>query len=125
MSWLYYFQHYYLSAEVVVVDVFGIDTKRVKHLIDCVAHHARTTHVVLDVFRRRVILEIGVVHHLMHKSRRICHSGSIGSRVGTVERKVELEVREILLKLEEIFEIEHFVECASTIEVRHLSVGDV
>ena len=38
---------------------------------------------------------------------------------------MEREVREVFLNLQEIFQIEYFVQCTCTIEVRHLTVGSM
>ena len=52
----------------------------------------------------------------MHESGRIWNSRRVCRRVRTVKRKMELEVRELLLELREVFEIECLDESACTIE---------
>ena len=59
----------------------------------------------------------------MDESRRIFHACGIGGRVGTVEREVEVEIREFLLQTEEIFEIENLVQRTRTVEIMHFAVG--
>ena len=44
-------------------------------------------------------------------------------RIGTVESQVECEVGELLLKLQEVLEVEHLVERTRTVEVGHHTVG--
>ena len=70
-----------------------------------------------------MVLEVGVVHYLMHKTGSILDAGGISCRVGAIQSKVELEVGEVFLKLQEVFEIEHLVECACSVKEVHNSVG--
>ena len=58
----------------------------------------------------------------MDEARRVLHASRVGSGVWTVERKVESEVGELLLQLEEILQVEHLIQGTSAIEVRHLAV---
>ena len=79
-----------------VVNARRIHAEAVEHLVHCIAHRAGAAHVVFDVFGSFVVLEICVVHHFMHKSRGVSHTCSIGSRVGTIQSQMELEVGEFL-----------------------------
>ena len=72
-----------------------------------------------------MILQVGVVHHLMNEACGVLHACGIGSRVGTVEGEVEMEVGVFLLQSEEVVELEHFVKGACAIEVVHLTIGSV
>ena len=61
----------------------------------------------------------------MYETCRILHTGCVCSRVRTVECQVELEVREVFLNLQEVFQIEHLVQCTGTVEVVHRTVSDM
>ena len=57
-----------LAAEVVERDVFRFDTKVFTHLRDALVHDRRTTEVVLDIFRSRMIFQVIVNHDLVDKA---------------------------------------------------------
>ena len=98
------------ASEIVVMDVFRLHTQRIEHLVDSRAHRAGAAHVILDVLGIVMILQIGVVDHLMHKARSVAYARCVGCRIRTVERQMEMEIGKILLKLQEIVEIKHLVE---------------
>ena len=102
-----------------------MDAEGVEHIDHGAAHRAGAAHVVLDVLGGGVVLEVGVVHHLMDETRGVGDTGGVGGGVGTVEGQVEVEVREILLQLVEVVEVEHLVEGAGAVEVVHGAVGAV
>ena len=81
-----------LSAKVIVHDAFRLNAKRIEHLNNSIRHGARTAHVVLDIFGCLVILQIGVIHHLMDETWCVLHACCICSWIGTVEGKMEVEV---------------------------------
>lgn len=72
-----------------------------------------------------MVLEVGVVHHVVDEARGVWYAGFVGCGVGTVESKMEVEVGEVLLQLMEVVEVEDLVEGAGAVEVVHLSVGAV
>ena len=111
------------AAEVVVVDRRRFYSEAVEHAVDGVAHRAGSAHIVFDILGIGMIFEIGVVDHLMDEARGIGNSDFIGDRIGTVERKMELEVGEFFFESEEVVEIEHFVERTGAVEVIHYAVG--
>ncbi|GFH88454.1 hypothetical protein IMSAGC001_03897 [Bacteroides acidifaciens] len=61
----------------------------------------------------------------MNEAWSVLHTRSIGCRIRTVKSQVECEVREVFFDLQEVFQIEHFVQCTGTVEVRHLTVGSM
>ena len=89
-----------LSTEVIEHQVLRRNTEIVEHLLDSFTHRAGTTHVVFDVFRSFMVLQISFVNHVVYETCRILHTGCVCSRVRTVERQVEFEVREIFLNLQ-------------------------
>ena len=62
--------------EVVVVDGGGIDAEGVEHLVDRLAHHAGTAHVVLAVLGCLVVGQIGVAHHGSYKACGVFHASA-------------------------------------------------
>lgn len=81
------------------MDVGGVDAERVKHIVHGCAHGAGAAHVVFDVLGCLVVFEVGVVDYLVDEAGGVFHAGGIGSGVGTVEGKVELEVGEFFLEV--------------------------
>ena len=69
------------AAEVVVGDVFGLDTEVVEHIDYSTAHGAGAAHVVLDVLWGGVVLEVGVVHDLVDEAGGVGHSGGVGGGI--------------------------------------------
>ena len=82
-------------------------------------HHWRTAEVVFAVFGSLVSLEIGIAHHWRNEARRVLDACCICLRIGTVESKVEMEIGEVLLQLQEVVEERNLLQCACTIEVVH------
>ena len=72
-----------------------------------------------------MVLEVGVVHHVVDEAGGVGYASFVGCWVGTVEGQMEVEVGEVLFELMEVVEVEDFVEGAGAIEVVHLSVGAV
>ena len=112
-----------LSSEVVEHQVLCRNAKIVEHLLNSFRHRTRTTHIVFNIFRSFVILQVSFVDYVVNESRSILHACSISSRVRTVECQMESEVREVLFDLQEIFQIEHLIQRTGTIEVRHLTIS--
>ena len=108
-----------LSSEVIEHQVLSRNTEVVEHLLDSLRHRAGTTHVIFDVFGSFVVFQVSFVNYVVYEARSVLHACCIGCRIGTVQCKVELEVGEILFNLQEVFQIEHFVQCTRTIEVIH------
>ncbi len=52
-----------------------------------------------------MVLQIVLIEDIVHEARRIGNPGGIGLGIGTVERQVELEVRELLLDLVELVQV--------------------
>lgn len=63
-----------------------------------------------------MLLEVSLIHHVVHKACNIWNSCLISCRVRPVKRKMELEVRELLLNLAVILKVESFLETACAIE---------
>ena len=87
-----------LSAEVIVHDRFRIYTETVEHADHSLRHRAGTAHVIFDIFGRIVILQVGLIHHVMHKTRGVLHACCVCGRIRTVQSQMEMEIREILFQ---------------------------
>ena len=72
-----------------------------------------------------MVLQISLIDYLMNETCRIANACCICCRIRTVECQMELEVREILFYLQEVFQIEHFVQRTCTVEVVHGTICDV
>ena len=70
-----------------------------------------------------MVLQIGVQHDLMDEARSVLDSSCIGCRIRTVQSQVEVEVRILFFQAQEVVEIEYLVQCTSTIEIVHLTIG--
>ncbi len=70
-----------------------------------------------------MVLEVGLVHHVVYETGGVLHACSIGCGVGTVQGQVEVEVRELLLDLCEVLQVEGFHEGAGAIEEVHGLLG--
>ena len=58
--------------------VLGLDAEVVEHVDDGAAHGAGAAHVVLYVLGGGVVLEVGLVHHVVDEARGVLHAGGIG-----------------------------------------------
>ena len=67
-----------------------------------------------------MVLQISLVHHVVNEACHILHSCCIGCRIRTVESEVEVEVRELLLNLCEVIEVECLNESTRSVEVVNL-----
>ena len=50
------------------------------------------------VLGRIVILQVGLIHHVMHKTRGVLHACCVCGRIRTVQSQMEMEIREILFQ---------------------------
>ena len=112
-----------LSAEVVEVDHILLNAEAIQEVENGLRHHGRTTEVVLTILGRLVLLEVGVAHNGCYEACGILDTCCIGLGIGTVQRKVEVEVVELLLQCEEVVEEWDLLLCACTVEVVHLTVA--
>ena len=110
-------------AEVIVEDALRRDAEAVKQVVDGADHHRRTAHEVLDVLGCLVILQVGLVHHIVDKARGVLDTGGVRGGIRTVESEVELEVRELPLDLGEVLKIEGLDKGARSVEEAHLAAG--
>ena len=69
-----------------------------------------------------VLLEVGVAHHWSNEARSVFYTQCISLRIWTVQSQVEVEVRELLLQLQEVLQEEYLVNSTSTVEIVHLTV---
>ena len=90
------------ATKVVIKDILRRNAQIVKHIDHSGTHRARAAHIVFDVLGRGMVFQIDFVHHIVHKTSGILHALGIGGRVGTVKGEMEMEVRKILFKLQEI-----------------------
>ena len=58
----------------------------------------------------------------MNESGSVFYTSCICYRVRTVQSQVEVEVREVFFQSKEVFQIEYFVQCTSTVEVVQFAV---
>ena len=72
-----------------------------------------------------MLLEVGVAHNRSDEARGVLDTELVCLRVRTVQRQVEMEVRELLLQSEEIVEEEDFVDSTCAVEIVHLTVTAV
>ena len=86
-----------LCAEVVVENALRLNSEAVKQAYDRIDHHWRSAHEVLDILRSVVVLQIGLVHHVVNEACHVLHAGCISCRIRTVEGEMEVEVRALLL----------------------------
>ena len=114
-----------LSTEVIEVDHIILDAEAMKQIDHRLRHHRRTAQVVLDVLWRIVLLEVSITHHRSDESGRVLHAKAISLRIRTVKRQVEVEVRELLLHLQEVLHEEDLVDGTGAVEVMHLTIRSV
>ncbi len=91
-----------LSSEIIVMYRFRIYPEVIKHLVDGGTHRAGSAHIVLDILRIGMVLEICLIDHLMHESGGVLYTCGISRRVGTVEGEMEFEVGIFLFELQEV-----------------------
>ena len=113
------------ATKIIVEDVFRCHAEVVEHADHRSAHRSGTAHVVFDVLGSRMVLEIGVEHHLMDKASRVGDACCIGNWIGAVQGQVEMEVGEVFLKLTEIVQIEDLIQGTGAVEIVHLAIPDV
>ena len=53
-----------------------------------------------------MVLEVCLVHHVVHKACGVRNACGIGCRIRAVKGQMELEVRELLLKFGEVLKVE-------------------
>ena len=70
-----------------------------------------------------MVLEVGLVHHVVYEAGHILDSCCISCRIRTVKGKMEVEVREIPLDLCEVFKIECLDKAAGSIEEVYFATG--
>ena len=63
-----------------------------------------------------MVLEVGLVHHVVDEACGILHSCRVCRRIRTVASAVEVEVREFLLDFREILEVEGLDKGAGSVE---------
>ena len=110
-------------TEVIVHNCILINTETVEIICYCLNQHGRTAEIVFTIFWCLMILQVGIADAVNRKSGIILYTCSIGFGVLVVERQVEMEVGEFLLKFPEVFQEEGLAQGARTIEEMHLSVS--
>ena len=114
-----------LSSEVIKTNIGIVHSEGVQEIQYRFCHHRWSTQVVLDVLGSVMLLEVGVAHDRSDEARGVLDTELVCLRVRTVERQVEMEVRELLLQSEEIVEEEDFVDSTCAVEIVHLTVTAV
>ena len=115
--------HIKLSAEVIEQDILSWHAEVVQHVYYRLRHHWRTAHEVDDAFWLIVLLEVCLVKHVVNEACNIRYTCLVSLRIWTVQSEVELEVRELLLDLLEVLEVECLLQRTSTIEEINLTAG--
>ena len=108
--------------EVIVQNALRLHSKAVKQFVDGSDHHRRSAHKVLDVLRSVVVLEIGLVHHIVNETCRVLDSSGVSCRIRTVKGQMEVEVRELLLDLGIVLKVECLDKAARSIEEVYLTL---
>ena len=85
-----------LTSEVIKADIGIVHTEGVEEIQYRLGHHRRTAEVVLDVLGSVMLLEVGVAHNRSDEARGVLDTQLVGLRVRTIQREVEMEVRELL-----------------------------
>ena len=70
-----------------------------------------------------MILEVGLVHHVVYKTGRVLDTRCISGRIRTVKSQMEVEVREVLLDLGKVLKVERLDKTAGTVEEMNLLLG--
>ena len=125
MSPLSLFKSFGLTTKVVEHNHVVFYTQRVEQVKHSLCHHRRTAEVVLDVLWSVMLLEVGVAQDWSNEASGIFNTQSVCLRIWTVQSQVEVEVRELLLQLQEVLQEEYLVNSTSTIEVVHLAIGSL
>lgn len=108
-----------LTAEVVEAYHVVFYSEGVEKVEYGLCHHWRSAEVVFAVFWSFVLLEVGVAHHWCYEAWGVFDACSISLWIRTVEGEMEMEVREVLLELQEVIEEWYLFECACSVEVVH------
>ena len=111
----------YLCAEVIEQDILRWHSEAVKKVDNRLGHHWRSTHKVDDALWLGVVLEICLVENVVYKAWNIRNTSLISLWIGTIQSEVELEVRELLLDLVVVVEVEGLLERTSTVEEVNLA----
>ena len=119
------FKYFGSTTKVIEHNHVVLNAQRVEQVKHSLGHHRRTAQVVLDVLWSVVLLEVGVAHHWSNEARSVLYAQCISLRIWTVQSQVEVEVRELLLQLQEVLQEEYLVNSTSTIEVVHLAIGSL
>jgi len=90
LCFIYSFRSFYrpivlfreLSSEVIEHQVLCRNAKIVKHLLNSFRHRARTTHIVFNIFRSFVILQVSFVDYVVNESRSILHAAASAAGSG-------------------------------------------
>ena len=70
-----------------------------------------------------MVLQIGLVHHVVNEACHVLHAGCISCRIRTVEGEMEVEVRELLLDLGIVLEVEGLDKASRTVEEMNFLLG--
>ena len=102
------------AAKVVEVDLLTMHAQVFEHLIDSVGHGARSTHIILDIFRSLMIFEVHIVYTLMDKSG---SSRPIIFRLRVTQGDNKAEVGEVLFYLAEVLFVDNFTLSACSVPI--------
>src|SRR5690606_9262374 len=108
------------ATEVVQHDVVTLDAKILKHLDHRSVHHRRPAHVELTVFRRRMILEVLLVQHVMDKAGQ---ASPVVFRLWIGQCQVPVEVVVFLGQLVVLVDVEGLAQRACAVPEADLALG--
>ena len=115
--------HAKLCAEVIEQDILLRHAEAVEKVHYRLCHHRRTAHEVDDALWLIVLLEICLIENIVYEACNIRYTCLVSLRIWTVQSEVELEVRELLLDLLEVLEVECLLQRTSTIEEVNLAAS--
>ena len=115
------FSHHRLGAKVIKENILRRHSQTIKEVNYRLRHHWRTAHKVDDALWLIVVFEICLVENIVNETSNIWYTSLISLWIWTVEGQVELEVRELLLDLVVVVEIECLLQRACAIEEVNLT----
>src|SRR5690606_34325202 len=108
------------SREFVQRDILVLDAQILEHLDDGGVHHGWTAHVKLAVLRRRMVLQIVFIDHVVDEAGL---AGPVVFRLRIGQRDVPLEIIVLGGQLVVVLLVEHLLETAGTVPETDLALG--
>ena len=112
-----------LGAEVIKENILRRHSQTIEEVNYRLRHHWRTAHKVDDALWLIVVFEICLVENIVNETSNIWYTSLISLWIWTVQSEVELEVRELLLNLVVVIEVEGLLKRTCTVEEINLTAG--